>query len=344
MLTTRFTDMVGCAIPIQSAGMGSLSTPALAAAVTNASGLGTVSVYGGVPPAVIAETLDRLREQAVGPIAANFILHFVDPAEVAGAVTAASSRVKVINFFYTDPALVALVHHHGTLACWQVGSREVALAAVAAGCDFVIAQGIGAGGHVRGTIGLLALLDEVLDAVDVPVLAAGGIGSGRAMAAALAAGADGVRVGTRFVAAEEAEAHPTYVQALFAARPEDTIYTEAFRVGWPINAPHRLLRSCIGAAETFPGDVIGEGENLLTGRRFPVTRFATHGVGRGFTGEIGVMSLWAGESVGRVTCVRPAAGIVRELTGEAERHLRRWGHQADPPEDKATDSEPAPRR
>jgi enoyl-[acyl-carrier protein] reductase II len=98
------------------------------------------------------------------------------------------------------------------MAFWQVGSRQEAVAAAQAGCDLVVAQGIRAGGHVRGTVGTFPLLEEVLEAVDVPVLAAGGIGTARAMAAALIAGADGVRVGTRFVATPEAGAHPEYVE------------------------------------------------------------------------------------------------------------------------------------
>ncbi len=326
MLATRFTELVGCSVPIQSAGMHNLSSPALAAAVSNAGGLGTVSVYGDVPPAVVAATLDRIREQTVGPVAANFILLHVDPAEVNESVSAAAARARVVDFFYTDPdpAIVDLVHRNGALACWQVGSREEAVAAVETGCDFVIAQGIEAGGHVRGTIGLLALLDEVLDAVQVPVLAAGGIGSGRAMAAALAAGADGVRIGTRFVAADEAAAADPYLDALIAARAKDTVYTEAFSVGWP-NAPHRVLRSCIEAAAAYPDEIVGEGEVILTGQRHAVYRFDCQPVVRSYTGEIAAMSLWAGESVGRVTRRQPAAEIVRELADEAEVLLRRWG-------------------
>jgi NAD(P)H-dependent flavin oxidoreductase YrpB (nitropropane dioxygenase family) len=126
-----------------------------------------------------------------------------------------------------------MVHAGGALACWQVGSREEAIAAAEAGCDFVIAQGVEAGGHVRGTTPAMTLLGEVIAAVDVPVLAAGGIGTGRAMATALAAGADGVRVGTRFVAAAEAAVHPAYVAARIGAEAQDTAYTEAFSVGWP---------------------------------------------------------------------------------------------------------------
>jgi NAD(P)H-dependent flavin oxidoreductase YrpB (nitropropane dioxygenase family) len=118
-----------------------------------------------------------------------------------------------------------------------------------------------AGGHVRGTIGLQALLDGVLEAVDLPVLAAGGIGTGRGVAAALSAGTSGVRIGTRFVAATEADAHPAYVEQLIAARAEDTVYTRAFSTNWP-DAPHRCLRSCVAAAEAFEGEVVGDTPNL----------------------------------------------------------------------------------
>jgi NAD(P)H-dependent flavin oxidoreductase YrpB (nitropropane dioxygenase family) len=284
-----------------------------------------VSVYG-YPPALISDVLDRLRPQTAGCIGANFILHFVDPDQVQECVAAAAASVRVVDFFYTDPdaALVEIVHRQGALACWQVGSKEEAAAAVAAGCDFIIAQGIEAGGHVRGQIGMLALLSEVLDTVDVPVLAAGGIGTGRAMAAALAAGADGVRIGTRLIAAEEAEAHPTYVKALIAARPQDTIYTEAFPGSWPINAPHRVLRSCLEAAEAFQGEVVGEGIDYLTGEQFPLKRFGTRAVTKSYTGTIEAMWLAAGESVGGVKKIASAADIMHDMTSEAEHLLRRW--------------------
>src|SRR5204863_9454556 len=124
---------------------------------------------------------------------------------------------------------------------WQVGSVDEARAAVDAGCDFIVAQGVEAGGHVRGQIGLLPLLDRVLDVVGVPVVAAGGIGTARAMAAALAAGASAVRVGTRFVASQEADTHPDYAQALIDAGPGDTVLTTTVAVMCP-GAPHRVLR------------------------------------------------------------------------------------------------------
>ncbi len=324
MLTTRFTQLVGCTVPIQQAGMGhEFANPRLAAAVANAGGLGMVSVYDHTP-AEVAQFLDSACEQTTGIIGANF-LHAND--WVTGeSVAAAASRVRVVDFFWGDPdaALIQIAHDGGALACWQVGSREEAIAAVAAGCDFIIAQGIEAGGHVRGRIGLMALLDQVLEAVDVPVLAAGGIGTGRAMAAALAAGADGVRVGTRFVAAEETGAHPSYLKALIAAEAKDTIYTEAFSFNWP-DAPHRVLRSCIEAAKTYQeGEVVGENVDPNTGKSEPVHRFECLTIHKGVTGAIKAMPHWAGESVNGVKKVQPAAQIVGDLVDEAERLLQRW--------------------
>jgi nitronate monooxygenase len=190
---------------------------------------------------------------------------------------------------------------------WQVGSASEAVRAVDAGCDYVVAQGIEAGGHVRGTQALDDVLRETLAAVAVPVLAAGGVGSGARVAALLDSGAAGVRVGTRFVAAEEADAHPEYVARLIAASSNDTLLTEAFSVGWP-DAPHRVLRSAAEAAELLDRPVAA----TLGDREIP--RFASMPPTRQARGEIAAMALYAGESVDAVLRVQPAAEIMAELT------------------------------
>jgi NAD(P)H-dependent flavin oxidoreductase YrpB (nitropropane dioxygenase family) len=215
------------------------------------------------------------------------------------------------------------VHEAGALAQWQVGSAEEARAAEAAGCDLIVAQGIEAGGHVRGKIGLFALLDEVLPVVSIPVLAAGGIGTGRAMAAALAAGADGVRVGTRLSASEEAGAHPHYVDALIRARPADTALGDHFSYEFP-GLPHRALRSSIDAAEAFDGEFVGEMVHPVSGEPTPIHRLEKLAVTKHATGTIEAMPHWAGESVRGVTRRQTAAEIVDELATEAEELLRRW--------------------
>jgi nitronate monooxygenase len=323
MLRTRFTDLVGCTVPIQQAPIGGCASPRLAAAVAEVGGLGMVSVTGD-PPDVVAAQLDQARQLSAGPIGAHFFMLMTDRASAPESVAVAAERAPVVDFFYADPDpnLVEIVHAAGALASWQIGSEEEARAAADAGCDFVITQGIEAGGHGRGRIGLLALLDAVLSAVDVPVLAAGGIGTGRTLAAVLAAGADGARIETRFVAAEEAEAHPRYVEALIASRPEDTVRGDTFALDYP-GAPHRALRSSIEAAQAFQGDVVGEFVDPTDGTRAPVRRFQKLTITRHVSGAIEAMPHWAGESVRGVARVQPAAEIVRELAGEAERLLRR---------------------
>ena len=205
MLRTRFTDLVGCSLPLQLAAMPGVGTPELVAAVADAGGLAMIGLPL-VPTALVAETLDQLASRSRGAIGMNFLMPFFD-REV---LDVAATRARVIEFFYGDPdrELVRDARAGGALVSWQVGSPEEARAAVDAGCDLVVAQGDEAGGHVRGGLGLLPTLARVLDAVDVPVIAAGGIGDARQVAAALAAGASAVRVGTRFIAASRVRRAP----------------------------------------------------------------------------------------------------------------------------------------
>jgi NAD(P)H-dependent flavin oxidoreductase YrpB (nitropropane dioxygenase family) len=322
VLTTRFTELVGCEIPLQQAGMGGVATADLAVAVAEAGALGMLGLPM-VPAEMVAEILDGVAKATTKPVGANFLMPFVD----RDAVAAAAERARLVEFFYADPdpSLVDLVHRGGALAAWQVGSADEARQAVDAGCDIVVAQGVEAGGHVRGTVALLPLLDAVLAAApDVPVVAAGGIGTARAMAAALAGGADAVRVGTRFVATEEADTHPEYAQALIDAGPDDTVLTTTFSVMWP-DAPHRVLKSCVEAAEAFDGDNVGE--MAMGVMQMPLPRFAVPCPARATTGTIAAMALYAGQSVGAVTKVQPAADVVRELAEGAEELLKRSARQ-----------------
>jgi NAD(P)H-dependent flavin oxidoreductase YrpB (nitropropane dioxygenase family) len=330
MLKTRFTELVGCSVPIQQAGMGDGAPPELAAAVSNAGALGMLGTArpGGEEPTNLAKLIEQTRALTSRPFGINFI---IDERHESTRIPRASFELaadaaRVVEIFLwsaPDPTLFDLIHRRGALVSCQVGSCEAAVAAVASGADIIVAQGIGAGGHVLGTVGILALLDEVLDAVKVPVLAAGGIGSGRALAAVLAAGADGARVGTRFVAAEETGVHPVYSEALLRARAHNTVYTEAFYLNWP-NAPHRVLRSSLEAAQAFPGAIVGELPSL-DGTMVPFRRFECGVPRKDASGAIEAMSLFAGEGVGSVTRFQSAAEIVSELAEEAESLLRRWG-------------------
>jgi nitronate monooxygenase len=162
MLTTRFTELVGCRLPIQQAGMGAVASPELAAAVSEAGGLGMLGMArsGGTTVRGLRKQLDRLSTLTMKPFGINFIVTPQSLAEAeAGCFELAASSTRVVEFFYGWPnrELADLVHRGGALVSWQVGSREEAVAAAEVGCDLIVAQSIAAGGHVRGTIGLNAL-------------------------------------------------------------------------------------------------------------------------------------------------------------------------------------------
>ncbi len=241
---TPFTVLVGCRAPIQLAVMGGgTGTPELAAAVSEAGGLGMIS---STFPLQVSEQLSWVQGQTDQPVGVGFFAF--DLRSMTKELELAATSARVVDMFWgePDPVVVNRIHAGGALAFWQVGSLDEALTAADAGCDVVVAQGVEAGGHVRGTTPLLRLLAQVVPAVNVPVVAAGGIATGAALAAALNAGAAGARVGTRFLASAESGAHPEYVAALLAAGAEDTVRTTAFGEGWS-DAPHRVLRAATAA-------------------------------------------------------------------------------------------------
>jgi NAD(P)H-dependent flavin oxidoreductase YrpB (nitropropane dioxygenase family) len=305
----RLTDLLRCELPIQLAPMGSVSaTPALPLAVAAAGGHGMYPALG-LPPAALGPVLDALAE-GTAAFGVNFIVPLMDP----GSLELAAARAPYVDLFLADPdpALVARVRDAGAVCGWQVESAEEARAAEAAGCDVVIAKAWESGGRKRiEGPALLPLLDGVLDAVTVPVVAAGGIATRRGVAAALAAGADGVRLGTRFIAAAEADAHPAWVEAVVAAAAEEAVVSTAFNVGLPEPGPHRVLRRSIAAAEALAGEQAGV--LRLAGAEVPVARFGAQAPTRESTGTIEAMPFYAGQSAGAVREVRPAADIVREL-------------------------------
>jgi nitronate monooxygenase len=303
----RLCALLGCRLPIQLAPMGSVSaSPRLPLAVAAAGGH---AMYPGLalPPPALEPVLAALAGTAFG---VNFIVPLMDP----GSLELAVSRAPYVDFFLSDPdpSVVERVHAGGARCGWQIESAEEARAAAAAGCDLVIAKAWESGGRKRieGPT-LLPLLDAVLDAVDVPVLAAGGIATARGVAAALAAGADGVRVGTRFIAAAEADAHPAWVEAVVRAGAADAVVSTAYNVGLPEPGPHRVLRASIEAAEALPDEEIGV--IRLAGAEIPVRRFAAQPPTRESTGAIAAMPFYAGQSAGAVRAIQPAAEIVAEL-------------------------------
>ena len=227
-MKTALCERVGIDLPIIQAPMGGAVGPALAAAVSNAGGLGML-----VPWRADIDTVRRqireMRALTSRPFGVNLNLEFPQEERLAACL---DERVPVISFFWRDPS--SLVPR----------AKAAAKQAASCGVDIVIAQGWEAGGHVRGTVATMPLIPAVVDAVSPTlVVAAGGIADGRGLAAALSLGAAGAWIGTRFLASREAAIHPRYRERLLLANENDTIFLEdLFDIRWP-NAPHRALRN-----------------------------------------------------------------------------------------------------
>lgn len=311
-------DLRDLEAPIVQAGMGGIARHELAAAVSEAGGLGTIA--GARAP--IAAEIAAARRLTGGPIAVNLLLPFVRP----GDAEAAAEADAIVTFWGEPrrPAASTWIH--------QCGSVAEAIAASAAGADAVIAQGVEAGGHVRGTIPTLELLDRVRATVRIPVLAAGGIVDAEGVSAALDAGAVAAVAGTRFLLSEESHAHPDYQRRCVEAG--ETILTELFGLGWP-GAPHRVIangatrrwlradprapawirsanRVAAPLARRIPTGVLSRALELqrpswpVLGPQPPTDDGPPNLVDAG--------PLYAGANVARIENIRPAAELVTLLT------------------------------
>jgi nitronate monooxygenase len=319
MLHTAFTDLVGCDVPIQLAPMGTIATPELMAAVNRAGGMAMTGMPGA-PAAVVAEALDAVGASVDGAFGFNVVMPFLD-LEV---VDAAAARCRVVDFYHGAVAtsLVERVHAAGALAGWQVCSVNDARAAADAGCDLLVVRGTEGGGRMHGGQSLWPLLTAVLDAVNVPVVAAGGIADGRGLAAALAAGAAGVRMGTRFVATPESGAHPEYKDAIVRAGAGDTVLTDEFRVEWPDSiVSSRVLRSAVEHAAELPDDAV-TARVAMGPMTIDVPKFGVVPPTTAAEGHIAAMALYAGESAALVDLIEPAEDIIARIVRQAEGRLR----------------------
>lgn len=320
-MRTPLCDLLGIEHPVLQAAIGGAAQPELAAAVSNAGGLGAVALSGCGADGT-REYLARTRSLTNRGFVGNLILAFDIESEFTALL---ADPPRVVSLFWGDPApYAARIHDAGSMLMMSVGSLAEAVRAAEAGADIVVAQGWEAGGHVRGTVGTLALVPAVVDAISpIPVVAAGGITDGRGLAAALALGAQAAWMGTRFLASSEAAAHRDYRARVLGASTDDTFHSALFDVGWP-DAPGRVLRnSTVEAWEAAGGGARpGEGEIIArSGDGEPVHRYASVTARRDITGDIEAMPLWAGQGVGLVRREQTAAEIVAEVVAEAEERL-----------------------
>jgi nitronate monooxygenase len=219
------------------------------------------------------------------------------------------------------PEVIQRVKQYGALVLYQVGSVDDALAAERAGADAIIAQGVEAGGHVRGGVGLMSLLPEIASRVRVPVVAAGGIANGAGLAAALALCADGVHCGTAFLATHESYAHDYHKQRIVDARAGDTVHTDIYAINWPAGSSVRVLANSVteevrdrpfgNDPYALPHEVIAEDE------WGPVPKYSTVSPLRSTTGDLEKMALYAGQSSALVHAIESAEDVIERMLREA---------------------------
>lgn len=323
MLKTRITDMFGIDYPIMSAPMAMHSGGCLAAAVSKAGGIGSFgAIHISKGPDWLRGEIDLIRAETDRPFGVGFITNFI-PMFQSLFDTTIDAKPPVVALSFGDPGpYIERARASGARVVCQVQTFAAALAAAAAGADVLVAQGNEAGGHT-GTMNLLPFLVRLVDAFpDTPVMAAGGISSGRALAAVLAAGADGAWVGTAFLASPEAvEVRDGHKQKILESDGEDTVFTEIFDklsgAPWPAGIGGRVWKNRL--VEEWTGRE----------RELPANREAISGqymaAVENFDAQ--VLDLYMGQGAAAVTAVRPAAEVLREMCGDAERILReRSGH------------------
>ncbi len=322
---TAFCRLVGIPLPIVQAPIGGLATPELASAVGEAGGLGMLAMTWTDLDDIDA-ILGRMADLTDRPFGVNLILQWPQEERLRRCLDAGA---RMVSFAWGDPApLVPIAHEAGAIVMHTVGSAAEARRVVDSGVDVVVAQGWEAGGHVWSEVATLALVPPVVDAVaPIPVVAAGGIGDGRGLAAVLALGASAGWLGTRFVMTSETAAHPRYRELLAAAAETSTVHSSLFDGGWP-DAPHRTLRNSTvetweAAGRPAPGQRPGEDETLATdpaGDRVP--RYSSVSPRAELDGDIEALSLWAGQSVGLVHDSRPVHEVITTIAEEAAAALQ----------------------
>lgn len=333
MLKTKLSTSLGLKTPIISAGMAFVAGPALAAAVTNAGGLG---MLGGamVPPEGLRMMIRATRSMTKGPFGVDLIGTFAEDGHIDVLI---EENVPVVVFFWAGPnaGQIARLKEAGIRFWMQVGRMDEARDAVAAGVEALIIQGSEAGGHNRAEAPLAQLLPRMRrEFPTLDLIAAGGIIDGASMAAALCMGAEAVWCGTRFLASVEANAHPGFKQAVIDAGPGATEITTVFGPEWPGQELRALKNKAVDTARGRVTEALraAEGEMIgkvtLGGQVMPVPRYSAILPTPEFEADLEWACLTAGECASEIQSILPAAHIVRSMSDDAEAILNRLAQRA----------------
>ena len=317
----RLMKMLGLKYPIIQAPAAGPAKEELAVAVSNAGALGALPLTWHSPDEAFKD-VTAVRSKSKGIFFANYVLNF-EPRSLDKAIEAG---IKVVQFSWGLPSqeVVKKLKDNSIIMGIQVVSKANAAKALELEPDYLVCQGIEAGGHVHGSKPLMEALLEVLSiAGKVPVVASGGIATGHDIRKYISAGAAGTVLGSRFVATQESAAHPEYKQALLDAKAEDTVFTVCLNNGWS-NATHRILRN-----ETFNmweaagcptvGNRPGENEIVATdefGNKLP--RYSGNPPVVGTTGNVHAIGSYAGMGVTKINDLPKAGDLVKRLWAEFE--------------------------
>ena len=308
MIKSRICEILGIRYPIIQGGMAWIADASLAAAVSNAGGLGLISSVNAGTEAVRDE-IRKCRQLTDKPFGVNIMLQAPNAAEIAQLVI--DEGVKVITTGAGSPApYMEAWKAAGIKVILVIASVALALKVQALGATALVAEGAESGGHV-GELHTMALLPQVADAVDIPVIGAGGIADARQAAAAFILGADAIQVGTRFLAAEECTVHQNYKDRILKATDNSTMVT-----GKTLGHPVRSLKSPFSTTfAKMEADPAVKPEEILAFGTGALRKAAKEGDPNG--------SYMAGEAAGLVNRIEPARAIVEDLILGAEKILRK---------------------
>lgn len=311
-LHTPICDYFGIEYPIVLAGMGGVSTAPLVAAVSNAGGLGVIGA-ATMDAAMLREQIHQTRDLTDKPFAVDLLAPIPDNIRPQIKVVV-DEGVKIFVAGLAVPAeFIVELHANGIKVVVMCGRVRHAQKSEQAGADVVVAQGTEAGGHT-GEIGTLALVPQVVDAVKIPVLAAGGIIDGRGVVAALALGAQGAVIGTRFIATNESQANPGYREAILQAKDDSTVRTRSYT-----GKPARAIRNSRTDEWESKADTI---QPFPMQAGISVQEGVMDYMGRGPRFDADRTFLPAGQGSGGIHDIRPAAEVFRDIVAEAEAVIR----------------------
>lgn len=301
-LNTRVTELLGTEVPIIQGAMARIADASLASAVSEAGGLGIIAC-GGAPLDWVEAQIAEARSRTSKPIGANVML--MDPNAGELAKLLAELKVDVITTGAGSPAnYMEMWKEAGIKVIPVVASTALAVRMERLGADAVVAEGTESGGHI-GELTTMALVPSVVDAVKIPVIAAGGIADGRGLAAVFALGAEGVQMGTRFLTVEECTVADAYKERVLAAKDSDTIVT-----GRGSGHPARCLKNKFSrAVRKLEGDMVKNGDEL--------EQMYLGSLRRAVEGDVENGSLMSGQVAALVHERKTAAEVIDELVREA---------------------------